>query len=414
MARLFISYSRQNIEMARRIAEDCKEREIDFWIDWEGIEPSLDWWKEIEKGIEQADNFVFLISPDSIASPVCRREIEHGLRNGKRLIPVIVQKVRPQDAPPEIASLNWIFLDEPEKFADGMERLARAIDTDFAWVEFHRRLQVKALEWERGKKDGSFLLRGRDLQDAEAQLATHASTEPLPTGLQREYALESRQASDRQRRRNTAIAFTAIVLLALLAVVAVLQANRATRNESIALTKEAEAERQSEIALSRQLSAKSKVELLVNDDRRLSLLYALEALNTAEAAGDFQNIDAAQALRDALERTGGEVMVSPDTSVLVQWAALSPSADWLAVDYRDERIDLWDLQASRKYLLRKEKPGSDDVLYFSPGGKHLVLLTNPLQVWDVADPSKTKHSLQLEQGPPGTMRFSPDGTAPGC
>ncbi|HEY3472966.1 MAG TPA: toll/interleukin-1 receptor domain-containing protein, partial [Anaerolineales bacterium] len=85
MASLFISYSRKDREAARKLTEAFHNQDLDFWIDWEGIEPTVDWWREIEKGIEGADNFLFLISPDSASSDVCRQEIEHAVKNGKRL-----------------------------------------------------------------------------------------------------------------------------------------------------------------------------------------------------------------------------------------------------------------------------------------------------------------------------------------
>jgi preprotein translocase subunit SecG len=59
-------------------------------------------------------------------------------------------------------------------------------------------LQVKALEWERNQKEGSFLLRGSDLKDAEAQLLVNAGKSPCPTALQREFTLTSRKEEDAQ------------------------------------------------------------------------------------------------------------------------------------------------------------------------------------------------------------------------
>ena len=67
MTNVFISYSRKDKEAARRLTEAFQGQDLDFWIDWEGIEPTVDWWREIEKGIEAADNFLFLISPDGLA-----------------------------------------------------------------------------------------------------------------------------------------------------------------------------------------------------------------------------------------------------------------------------------------------------------------------------------------------------------
>ncbi len=88
-----------------------------------------------------------------------------------------------------------------------------AIKTDYAWVQAHRRLQVKALEWERSGREKGFLLRGKDLQDAEAQLAANTVRDPCPTDLQRDYLLSSRQASDRQKRITRVFAVLGVIAL---------------------------------------------------------------------------------------------------------------------------------------------------------------------------------------------------------
>jgi len=106
MASLFISYSRKDIDFARKLTEAFKGQDLDFWIDWEGIPPTVDWWKEIQKGIEEADIFLFLISPDSVKSKVCNQEIDHAVINGKRLIPLVVRDIQAEEAPAKLASLN--------------------------------------------------------------------------------------------------------------------------------------------------------------------------------------------------------------------------------------------------------------------------------------------------------------------
>ena len=64
MSSLFISYSRRDIDFARKLTKSFKDQDLDFWIDWEDIPPTVEWWQEIERGIEEADIFLFLISPD--------------------------------------------------------------------------------------------------------------------------------------------------------------------------------------------------------------------------------------------------------------------------------------------------------------------------------------------------------------
>src|SRR5687767_12656444 len=221
MARIFVSYSRKNIDFCRRLTAILQERELDFWVDWEGIPPTVDWMQEIQKAIEEADTFIFIISPDSILSKVCKEELALAVKNGKRLIPVVASEIKWDEVPPELSHLNYIFFRESDDFDGSLTKLLTAIDTDYAWVQAHRRLQVKALEWERGNKDHGFLLRGRDLEQAEQQISVNATKDPHPTEIQREYVLKSRQATDRQQRITTGVLTALIaVMLGIIALLA--------------------------------------------------------------------------------------------------------------------------------------------------------------------------------------------------
>ena len=77
MAKVFISYSRKDIEFAKRLTGELQKSELDFWIDWEGIPPGDTWEKTIYGAIESTHSFIFVLTPDSIASEVCGREIAH-------------------------------------------------------------------------------------------------------------------------------------------------------------------------------------------------------------------------------------------------------------------------------------------------------------------------------------------------
>lgn len=213
MARIFVSYSRKNKDFCRQLTNELEKREIDFWVDWEGIPPTVDWMKEIEKGIEEADTFLAIVTPDWISSKVCTDELNIAVKNGKRLIPVVPCNIVWDSVPAALAQLNFIFFTEAFDFNEQLGKLFTALDTDYDWQKTHRRLQVKALEWERSNLDPGFLLRGRDLEDAEKQLSINATKDPFPTELQRSYALKSRQATDRQRRITTAVQWFIIAIL---------------------------------------------------------------------------------------------------------------------------------------------------------------------------------------------------------
>src|SRR5919108_1834092 len=190
MAKLFVSYSRRDSVAARKLIEAFKSINQDVWVDWESIPPAVDWLEQIFRGIEEADAFIFLISPDSIASEVCKVEITRAALNNKRIIPIVLRDVPPKDTPETIRKLNWTYMREIDNFEESLAKVKTAIELDLDWLEEHRRLQVRALEWHR-KKDPSLLLHGRDLRNAYHMLQTATAKDPPSTELQRAFIQHS-------------------------------------------------------------------------------------------------------------------------------------------------------------------------------------------------------------------------------
>src|SRR5512134_212617 len=208
MAKLFVSYSRRDSVTARRLIEAFRSIEQDVWVDWESIPPAVDWLEQIFRGIEDSDAFLFLISPDSIASEVCKVELNWAAQNNKRIIPIVLRDVPAKETPDSIRRLNWTYIRETDNFEEGLAKVKTAIELDLDWLEEHRRLQVRALEWHR-KKDPSLLLRGRDLRNARHMIATATSKDPTPTDLQKtfiQYSLRN------ERNRTIAWVATGITL----------------------------------------------------------------------------------------------------------------------------------------------------------------------------------------------------------
>ncbi len=160
MADIFISYARQDAAIVRRLHEALARQNRDVWVDLEDIPPTAAWLEEIRTAIESADSFLFIISPDSIRSEVCRLELEHAVTHRKRLIPILHRETGHQAVPPELAALNWIFLRDEDDFGQSLQRLVEAIDTDLGWVRTQTLLLTRALEWDRKGRNESLLLRG--------------------------------------------------------------------------------------------------------------------------------------------------------------------------------------------------------------------------------------------------------------
>ena len=153
MSDVFISYSRKNNDFARRLIDRLALKGKDTWVDWEGIPLTApNWWAEIKAGIENADSFVFIMSPDSMASVVCNMELDYAIELSKRIIPVVYQDIESGEAFASIADyepdtameqrlggkdllfvardnwqhlnhINWVFFRDTDNFDEAFDKL---------------------------------------------------------------------------------------------------------------------------------------------------------------------------------------------------------------------------------------------------------------------------------------------------
>ena len=192
---VFISYSRKDQSFVRALDAAFRRCDRDPWIDWEDIRKGEEWWKAIQRGIEGADTFVFVLSPDSVASAVCRDEIEHAVQHHKRFLPIVYREgFAMADVHPKISSHNWLFFREADNFEQAFQDLQTALDTDLDYVRAHTRLLLRALEWRDKGRGSSYLLRGTDLIEAEQWLVQGSAKAPQPTEHHSQYIAASHAA----------------------------------------------------------------------------------------------------------------------------------------------------------------------------------------------------------------------------
>jgi WD40 repeat protein len=231
---VFISYSRQDKDFVERLHRALADRGYEVWVDWDDIPPSAEWFEEIRAGIASADGVVYVISPDSVVSEVCTRELEHAIEQHKRIVPVVYREPDAGSVPEAAAALNWVFLRDSDDSAAGIEVLVRALETDLEHVRTHTRLGVAAGRWEASGRDTSQLLRGAELAAAEAWLVGVGDKQPEPTQLQREYLLASRQAATHRQRAIIGGVSVALVVAIVLGVVALVQRSTAIHERDTA------------------------------------------------------------------------------------------------------------------------------------------------------------------------------------
>jgi WD40 repeat protein len=216
----FISYSRRDTAFVRQLDEALKRHNREVWVDWEDIPLTADWWEEIRAGIEGANTFIFIISPDSVLSEICYDEIQHAVTNNKRMIPVLHRDILDNEMKakmhPAISTHNWIFFREDDNFDEAVERLLSALESDLNHLRMHTRFLVRAREWDARGRDRSFLLSGGEVHEAEDWITAAGTKEPRPNELHTDYILASRAAQNqRQRRILLGISVALVVALAL-------------------------------------------------------------------------------------------------------------------------------------------------------------------------------------------------------
>lgn len=328
MPKLFVSYSRKDSAAARKLIEAFKTTiQQEVWVDWESIPPAVDWLEQIFRGIEEADAFIFMVSPDSIISEVCKVEVGRAVLNNKRIIPIVLRDVNPKDAPESIRKLNWTFIRENDNFDDGLAKVKTAIELDLDWLEEHRRLQVRALEWHR-RKDPSLLLHGRDLRNAQRMMQTYTSKDPTPTELQQKYIDHSGKT---ERNRTIAWMATAVALIALtiLAYTAYWQSVRATQNAILANQNAALANKNAETA--RNNERKARRAQLQAEAAREDAVAAQQEAETAKLEAEKQ-AQIAEAQRSAAraqiyQSRPGELYTSTLLAIDSYLKSASPEAE---------------------------------------------------------------------------------------
>ena len=153
----FISYSHVDAEFAESVRSALEARDTDVWIDESDIPSGSRWREEL---------------PESAASEHCRRELAHAVELNKRILPVRVRETPEEGVPDALSAYQFI----PSRglfggdFDASVTRLIEAIKTDLDWVREHTEWGLKAREWDRGDRDPSFLLSGRELEFAERWL----------------------------------------------------------------------------------------------------------------------------------------------------------------------------------------------------------------------------------------------------
>ena len=243
-------------------------------------------------------------------------------QQGKEIRPLERRNPDGTDVPDELRKPQWLDFRSDDDFDAKTAVLLQAMSVNADWARRHTRLSLRATEWDVRERDGSFLLRGSDLREAEAWRDEQSGKQPPPTELQLAYVSASGRAAARRRRTTFGAVVVALAVAVVLAVLAVLQRNQAIdqRNRAVSLALTSAAER----------------ELATHPD--VSLLLGLEAYRKEPS------VQARSSLISALET----VRASRTSTILHDRAnavAYSPDGSTLAAANVDGTVSVWDARS---------------------------------------------------------------------
>ena len=404
--RIFISYSRKDKVFVRKLNDAIDAAGIEAWVDWEGIPLSSDWMAEIAAAINAGDAFVFVISPDSLRSKICMQELELGIKNNKKIVPVLYREPeQKQKIHPKLSSTNWVYMrTRKDDFNATIPKLIDAIQTDLGWVQQHTRILQRGMEWIQKNRNKSYLLQGSDLEDGERWMTESTKSETrVVVPLQAEYIGTSRKEAI-QRQRNLTIGIgIAMVISVILGFFAIRQwyqaeanaelaeanaglarnsAATAVANEHIAATQQAIAEQNAELALkneniakAQRISAQAGIYKERPGELDISTLLALESMNRLPSS------DAEDILRHNLS-----IMPIPAAQLKHNdriWNIhVSADGQYLISSSADKTACVWTLQGAQKLCVQHDSDVTDALLTKDNTTLITASLDGSVRLWD--------------------------------
>ena len=138
----FMSYSREDADLQKRVINGLRERGVNAWVDIENLIPgSPAWEREIERAIRGAAGLIVLLSPAANNSEWVRREISFADQNEKRIFPVLIHGDEDDSIPLRLSAHQRVDL--RHNFSPGLDQLANALNEHLGVTQIQQRPETR-------------------------------------------------------------------------------------------------------------------------------------------------------------------------------------------------------------------------------------------------------------------------------
>ncbi len=136
----FMSYSREDTVLQKKVLAELRQRGINVWVDIENLIPgSPAWEREIERAIRGATGSIVLLSPNANNSEWVRREISFAEENEKTIFPVLIHGDEDDSIPLRLSDHQRVDL--RRNFDGGLDELANALQEHLGVTAVHPVIQ---------------------------------------------------------------------------------------------------------------------------------------------------------------------------------------------------------------------------------------------------------------------------------
>jgi TIR domain len=127
MYKVFISYVREDAQLARKIAERLREVGAEGWLDSAGLNFGAQFMENIRDRLSKSDEVLVIASERSVQNASVSGEVGAALALGKKVVP-IMDRVESKDLPPVLRSFQSVDVSNLDRYLANLALRIKAQD----------------------------------------------------------------------------------------------------------------------------------------------------------------------------------------------------------------------------------------------------------------------------------------------